>query len=252
MYQTNSIPQMGTFSVGRITQTGNTAIAALVSPWQGPLNSPPMMYQYLSGAGGANWFNNPVAHVTSLGLLCGATAHTVYVMKPKNFTYFTAALAASTTAIPDTTLAGDPGLYQTASRYLYPLPSGVTKPNTANNAIAASDYVCYQLSDGSWQFDKIASGSYGSTLTLTTGTPSTATVPIYSPFFWFGAAGDTDPATNQVDFGFDTVASTKNIFQDYLVGIAQGMHGGDPLLFFDANATNADFLNQLSGFYGKF
>ncbi len=244
------IPKLGTFSTGRITQNSGTAIVQLVPPYQGPAGSAPLMYTY---QGSANWLTIPgvgVPHVTTLSMLCGSTAHIAYIMRPKAFTYFTAALPVSTTAIPNATLKADPGAYSTG--YLYPLPSGVTAPNTADNTIATSDYVCYQLSDGSWQVDKIASGTFGASLALTTGTPSTATIPKFSPLFWFGAAGDTDPQNNQIDPAFDTIVSVRNTWQDYIVGIAQAAHPGDPLLFYDANASAADFLNTLSGYYGMY
>src|SRR5215813_9036220 len=143
------IPVLGTFSVGRTTQTAGTAIVQLIPPWPGPIGAAPAAFSY--SRAGASWLVSPnfgVPHVTSLNVLQGSTAHTFWLAKPKNFTYFLSALAVNTTLIPNAALAGDPGVYST--NYLYPTPGGVPPGQVADNAIAAGDYVAYQLADGTW------------------------------------------------------------------------------------------------------
>jgi len=244
-----SIAQCGTFAPGRATAAPGTPIVQLVPPYGGFVPLGPLRVNLRDNF--ATPLSGGCPHVTSLVLLAGATPHTAWVLRPRNFTYFVAALPVNTTLIPNAALAGDPGVYST--NYQYPTPGGIPPGQVADNAIAAGDYVAYQLADGSWQADKIASGTFGASLTLATGTPNRTggSVLTGTPFFFFGVAGDVDPANGQADFGYDTIVSTRNVFQDPIAGIAQALHPGDPLLFFDANATNADVLDVLSGYYEK-
>ncbi len=114
--------------------------------------------------------------------------------------------------------------------------------------MASGDYVVYQLVDGTWVLDTIASGSFGSTLTLTTGTPSLGGIAANSPFFWFGVIGDSDPATGKVNPQWDTVASTTTVYTD-MAGLATALRPGDPLIFYSANNAATGKLSFVSGTY---
>ncbi len=252
-------PPLATFSTPRATATGGTAFVSLIPPYVGPPGSVPYRYQVGAGAQ-ANWLNAPlfgVTHVTTLTMLAGSTAHTVYVVRPKNFTYCTTAILKNVTAF--TGLAGDPGAY--ATTYRYPTVGGVdpttgiavTPPGTlANNVVASGDYCCYQLADGSWQADKFAGSVSAGAVTMTTGTPNRdgGSILIGTPIFTFALATDADPATGSVSPAFDTIVSVRNTFTDNIVGVVSALHQGDPLLIFDGNGTAADFITA-SGFYAS-
>ncbi len=257
-------PPLRGFTTTRATAAGDTAFAVLVPPFPGPVNSNPFLYK-LGQNLFPNWWTSPmngVAHLTTINLLAvagGTTSHSLYVLRPKNFTYFPAGLAVNLTLIPNSTatgIAADPGLYATKYRYptagdpgttgIYSTPPG----QVADNAIAANDYVAYQLADGSWQLDLIASGTFGSSLTLTTGTPNRTggAIPAMSPLFFFGAAADADPATGGVDPAYETIAAVRNQIQDGITGLCHGIHPGDPLVLYDANTTDADAVCA-AGYY---
>ena len=108
-------------------------------------------------------------------------------------------------------------------------------------------------SDGTWQFDTIASGTFGSTLTLTTGTPNrtAGAIPAGGVMFYFGAISGSllDPATGLAAWKFGTLVSTLNTYTDALTGEYPAVHQGDPLLIYDANATAADSVT-VTGYWG--
>ena len=253
------IPVINTFACSSIA-SGTTAAAILIPPCPGPPGNPPFPYRATSlSAAGASWLKAPnmgVTHITSLQITASSTAHTVLIMRPLNWTYFPAGLAKNTTVIPDSVLTGiasDPGLY--ATKYAYATPGGVVPAGAADAAISSTNLaVCYQLTDGSWQYDTIASGTFGSTLTLTTGTPNNAggAIPAGAPLFYFGAIAGTlkDPATGQASLGVVTKVSAVDVFQDVLTSQFNALHPGDPLLVYDGNGTAADSLFAI-GYYGQ-
>lgn len=267
------IPVLGNFSVSSIA-SGTTAAALLIPPYPGPGGSgAPYLYNALSSFSPlvgnapvqthANWLNAPnfgVPHITSLQVNASSTQHTLLVMRPLNWTYFPSGLAKNTTAIPNgsgsssTGLFDDPGVYST--NYKYPTAGGNFPAQVADAAISGTNlYVCYQLADGSWQLDTIASGTFNSSLTLTTGTPNNAGGAILAgaPLFYFGAVAGTlkDPATGLAAWGSKTLVSVQDLFQDNAVGEFAALHPGDPLFIYDANATAADSIIA-SGYYGAY
>ncbi len=242
------------FSVPGGTATGGTAFAVGIPPFPGPANTPPFIYT-LQPNGQPDWWSQSgcLTHITTIDQLNGSTAHTFYIARPKNWTTLTADAAAGQAVV---NIAADPGVYTT--NYRYPLP-GVTPSaglytypgRVANNVIAASDYAAYQLPDGTWVFDTVASVSTLA-ITMTTNVP-TGGVKSGAPFFIFGVPGtDSDPATGQLDPSFKTIVSIRQTIQDYVVGCFTSLHKGDPLLYYNANGTAADVLNVISGFYSQF
>ncbi len=257
-----------TFFVGSSTQTEGTAITALIPPNRGAAG-PPLLYQ-VDGQGQPNWIKGQGAsktHITRLQYTSGATAHTLTLFRPQNWTTFAAQVAKNTTSI---TLSDDPGVFSTNYRYPLPAQPGgaaswkVNPPGTANavgpsvadDAIASGDYVAYQLSDGTWRLDTVASGTFaGANLVLTTGTPNVTGAVILknSPLFLFGTTGDNDPATGTTHPTLPTIASTndQNWDDGGVLGLFSTLHYGDPCFLLSNNATNAGTLEFISGFYAS-
>ncbi len=263
------IPVINTFSHA-IAASGTTAAKLLIPPCPGPGGNPPYMFNALASyapptsavsVSHANWLNAPnfgIPHITKIQVLAVGTAHTLLILRPLNWTYFPAGLAKNTTVIPDTGgvsgtgIFDDPGVYST--NYKYPTPGASPPGQVADAAISSTNtQVCYQLADGSWQLDTIASGTFGSTLTLTGGTPNRTggAIPAGGVMFYFGALAGTlkDPATGLVAWSMLTIVSTTNTFPDYIQGQYSAIHQGDPLLVYNANGTAADSV-EVTGYWG--
>jgi hypothetical protein len=267
------IPVLGAWNTVGTVFSGSTATTQLIPPYPGPAGTPPYLYNSLASysplvAGAplqtkSNWLTSPsfgITRITSIWSQTSSTAHQTLIFRPLNFTYFPAGLAKNTTAIPNgsgassTGLFDDPGVYST--NYKYPTAGGVFPAQVADAAISGTNLnVCYQLSDGTWQFDTIASGTFNSSLTLTTGTPNRAGGVILAgaPLFYFGAISGAllDPATGQAAIQLNIKASTQNVIQDNLVGAISMLHQGDPALLYDPNGTAADFI-MAAGYYAAY
>lgn len=228
------MPIYSTFAVGRATAAGGTEFAKLIPPFQ------------TEGAP-ANGVRSPgITHVSKLCYTTGATAHQIGIMRPFNFTTFSADAAAGQKVV---NITADPGLYSTVANWKYsPVPNAV--PRIANNAIAASDYVAYQCADGSYVIDTVASVATLA-VTLTTNVP-TGGVKSGGQFYFLGVIGDSDPSTADVNPQTTTVASAAQAvyWSDPIVGVVQAVHAGDPLMFYSPNTTNAGVLEFLCGFHG--
>ncbi len=237
------------FSVAGQTQTQGTAIAVGIPPHSGQPASAPLLYSY-SSAQGANWLTSPsigLTHITQAILTSGSTAHTWYVLRPKNFTTIAEAVTKNDTTI---VMADNPGLY--ATTYKYPLPAGVTAPgNVADNTPASGDYCMFQLDNGAWHFSLISSLST-LTLTIATGTPNVdgSTAAVGRVLFFFAAGGDVDPATLKIDPCWLPAVSATLILGNSSEPIVSSLRPGDPLVVVNANATAASTLVSLSGAYG--
>lgn len=241
------------WSVPEQTQTAGTAIVALIPPYVAPASAPATLYAVPNTNTAPNWMgaSGLVTHVSTLLYTCSTTAHKWFLMRPLNYTTFAAAVAKNTTAI---TLTADPGVY--SANYKYPTPNGAAPVQVADNTIATNDYCAYQLADGTWNVDTIASGTFGgANLVLTTGTQNRngSTVAAGSPFFFFGITTDVNPDGLGGNYASTATASTNRVnqIQDVIGCGPAGTHPGDPLIFFDANATAAGFLNGIFGYYGK-
>lgn len=250
-----------TFTATGTTQTAGTVITSLIAPYCGVRGGPRRLFtvdpaQTIPGTsliGLPNWWGSGscFTHVTDFRTISGSTQHTWVIARPLNWTYFVTGIAKNTTAIGNAALKDDPGLYST--NYRYPTPGGNAPCQVADAAISSTNkYVCYQLADGTWQLDTIASGTFGSSLALTTGTPNRngATIPALSPLFYFGASSLADPATGQNSIYYPTVSTTE-MLQTNIASLFSTLHRGDPLLFINANATGADILASAFGLYTK-
>ena len=248
-----SVPSVFPFpawTVSTLTQTAGTAITRLVPPYPGSAQRPSTPYS-VNANGLASWTGASTAwtHVSQILYTTSTTQHNVYVMRPLNWTYLTAAVAKNTTVF---NVAADPGVYST--NYKYPTAGGVPPCQAADNAIAANDYVAFQYVDGTWQLDTVASVS-SLAITLTTGTANRtgATVAANSPFFFFGIQTDVDPADGVAHWHTTTTASTNRaaLIADYFSGGIQSWHPGDPMVIYVDNLTAAGALDLASGFYQK-
>lgn len=246
------VPTGPVFAITPVQAAFGTILKGLVPPYPGPGNAP-LIYG-LSG-NTPNWFGNHYTHITSCLYTTAGTAHSLYFLRPFNFTTVASAAAAAQAVI---NVTNDPGLYATKMRY--PVPGVSPDSNgfypyafrVANNAIAASDYCAYQLPDGSWVFDIVASVSTLA-ITMTANVP-TGGVAAGAPFFFFGAPTDSNPQTGIVHLNSTTTAST-NKAQQLSPGDGCGipsLNPGDPLAVLSSNATATGIIDLVSGQYARY
>ncbi len=268
MPMVDGIKVLKTFSVASIA-SGTTVAQVLIPPFPGMSDVPyrynaqdpytPQIGNIPAAAIKANWLSAPnfgVPHISSIHLNTPSTSHVLLVLRPLNWTYFPAGMAKNTTAIPDSAATGildDPGVYTT--NYRYPTGGGLFPGQAADAAISSTNkLVAYQTADGSWYVDTIASGTFGSTLTLTTGTPNRngGAILAGAPLFYFGAVAGTllDPANGRPGWGINTLVSVRDNIADYIVGELAGVHPGDPLVVYSANASAAENI-IVNGYWGS-
>lgn len=252
-------------AVGHSTASAGTAFAALIEP-QSAADAGRYLYAVDPAQKGANgilgkpnWNGQATGYsrVTKLIYTTANTGHKIGILRPFNYSYTTANAAINQAVI---VLKDDPGTYSTNFRYpLSGTPSGgggaLIPAAVADNAIAGSDYVAYQLKDGTWILDTVASVS-GFSVTLTTNIPNITGggVLINTPVFFFGVVGDKDPNTGLVNWQTTTIANTnrQDLLPDYLAGSVNAMHRGDPLIFYSPNTTGAGILDSALGYYSPF
>lgn len=187
-----------------------------------------------------------ITRLTNLVYRSGATAHTLTVMTPRSSASATAAVAAA-----GTTIVLDGALLVGAS-----------------DALAASDWVVVELSDGSFHTSLVSSWS-ASTYTLVLGTamPATAGIAQGGKVWAFGVPADlghkafspgattteitravttyTDPTSGIVSTG-----RPKELFAEATYGDRSGRF--DPMIIHSNNATNAGVIEAASGYYATF
>lgn len=228
------IQSYGAFCKGRKTATAGTPILIPI---------PPFSNQGAPGLG-TGMRSQGVIHVTHIILDGTTTAQNIAFMSPLNFTTFSANAAAGQAVV---TITADPGVYST--NYKYGLPNGQSGPSTADNAIAANDYVIYQVADGTIVADKVSSVS-GLSITMTTNLP-TGGVLAGGLFWFFGVAADVNPGTGEAHPAFGTTgAAARQEYTDQN-GLWVGLRPGDPMLIYDPNATAADTIQLIAGYWAK-
>jgi len=169
--------------------------------------------------------------------LNGATAHTLCFMYAKD--------AAAYPGSARNTINGATAAHILSNQKVIDV---VTTPrDPAGNAAAASDIVAYQLIDGTWEFNTIASVSTKA-ITLTNNIAGVdagagaAAIADGSPFLIFGVVGDGAylalPLTASVVNEWGATAGGSGI-------VLVHPYVGEPFYVYDANATNAGFLNNL-------
>ncbi len=242
------IPSLGQWSISGQTQTQGTIITQGIPPW--PSSGSRFLYNrssknWLTCAGGGG----AITHVTSLVYTTSSTdLKKPTLMSPLNWTYITTAAAAGATTV---TLFDDPGAYSTNFRY--PLGGGAAYPyNAADNLIATNDWIAFQLADGTWWWAKVTVAGLVMTISALPSPTGTGNVVLAgTPCFWYGIVTDTDPSTGMAHKNFQPQASATDDVYDFS-GLYSGVHPGDPLLFYDANATSAATLVTMAGYFGKF
>ncbi len=238
----------GSFLFGSATATAGTAFTRLVEPWRGVGDGGPQLH--LVDGNGILKTPSAYTHITQLVYADTGTVHSVVVLRPLNWTKCAAAVAHNSTAL---TITDDPGAF--ATTYKYKLGGGALKPAAvANNVAAASDYLAYQLVDGTWQLNTISSITLLA-VTLGTATPNVAGggIAAGTPIYFFGVAADSDPATGKAHIALAGGAgSTRyNLLADSPQGGIPSLHAGDPMLIYSANATNAGTLGCVGGYYAN-
>jgi len=117
-----------------------------------------------------------------------------------------------------------------------------TPLDPAGNAAAANDIVAYQCTDGTWEFNTIASVS---TKAITHGTNLAKAVASGAKYRIFGVAGDN--YSHQITL----TASTTNKNADIPI-TAVNPYKGDPWYVYIANATAASkIMNMLFAYINK-
>lgn len=195
-------------------------------------------------------YGRGITHVTTVLYTNGGTAHQIVIARPFNRTHLAAAIAANaTTFVP----AINPGVYSTS--YKYPITGGVPGL-VADNAIAANDYVCIQLDDGSWHLSKIASGTWTSlavnNLVLTSAIPNNGVgAAIGNAVYFYGdITSDKNPATGVINPTTLMAASgTRASWSETTCGIVSAFNPGDPLIVYSPNGTATGTFDSVSGFY---
>lgn len=216
----------------------------------GPVNPAPSSVPLLTQP------SNGFIHVKEAILTCTA-AQVVALLTPLNWTTLATDGTATTTTSASITLTNDPGLYATKYRGTglsisgYSPPLFPNAPALADNAIAASDYVMFQASDGTWYADVVAgvAGSTTITVGLTNGMPSSKAGSLC---YFFGVVADKDPATGLKRPQTTAVASSARAQWPGLGSsgpICSTLFNGDPVLFQGINSDQTLKLNGLSGFY---
>ena len=169
--------------------------------------------------------------------LNGSTAHTLCFMYAKD--------AAAYPGSARNTIDGATAAHILSNQKVIDV---VTTPrDPAGNAAAASDVVAYQLIDGTWEWNTIASVSTNA-ITLTSdivGVDAEAggtALADGAPFMIFGVVGDGAylalPLTVSVVNSWGATAGGSGI-------VLVHPYVGEPFYVYDANATNAGFLNNL-------
>jgi hypothetical protein len=190
--------------------------------------------------------NNALACLRFLQFTVLGTAHTLTIMRPLSSQplpsgsasnayrcscYLTAAAAASQSVI---NINQNPGTY---TAYFN------STPRTANNGIAANDYVAYQYPDGSWEVTTVSSVStLAVTVAATLGTGGLASG---APVWFFGITTDTNPYDAQAHPAYNLFANSAPLnlgAED--AEIAATFRTGEPLLVYVNNATAASVLER--------
>ncbi len=220
-----------TYNLGKTTANAGTAYTQFVPP-----------------------FNQGLGMLEFLQASVGVTAHTLTVMRPlssrslPNFIqaqsrcscYLTADAAASQAII---NINQDPGLY---TAYF----NSATPPTTANNLIAAADWVAFQYPDGNWGVDLVSSvTSLAVTLTNNLGTGG---LKSGAPVWFFGVPANVNPYDGFAHPAFDLAASTIVNFGSEGFPFMSSFRPGEPLLVHVNNATNASIITRSTAVYCNF
>jgi hypothetical protein len=169
------------------------------------------------------------AIITNIDYVAAATAHTLTIFKAIAKTTTTAAAAASQAVV------------------------ALTAKTFRGDTLAANDFVVIQHTDGTFGVYVVSSVS-GLNVTMT---GNVSAISANAPVWIMGAVGEAEHVQ------ILTIASVRNNYASAFAGIAQsGFYTSnadgynrsgidDPLLVHSNNATNAGFLENVSGYYAN-
>jgi hypothetical protein len=171
--------------------------------------------------------NNKRLCLAALSYLCAGTAHTISFMYSKDFT------------------AGSGSSRNTTSAAAAAAQAVVNVTNTpldcAGNAAAANDIVAYQCSDGTWEFNTIASVA---TKAITLNNNLSKAVLIGAKFLILGVVGDN------VSLKLKGTASVQKDWVAYGVPILVHPYIGEPFFVTSDNSAAAGFLQNMGFVHG--
>ena len=209
-----SSPIYGSYSIGKKTEAAGTVITKLIPPRA-----------------------NAFTRLTWLEVLTGAMAHTMTIMRPLNKTTLSAVAAGGQAVI---SLVADPGNYPTTIQ-------------TADNVIAANDYVVVELPDVTYHVGLVSSVATLD-ITLTANLP-TGGAASGAKVWFFGIITDTNPNTAEAHAQYTLTANATNLFGnragESIVGFFETIKGltalsmtgkEEPLVVHIGNATNASTI----------
>ncbi len=174
--------------------------------------------------------------LTYYAVTTSTTAHTLTVLRALNVVLLTADAAASQAVV---VLASDPGSY--------------TTKRTANNLLAAGDYLVFECPDGTFLFDTVSSvvtnGDGTVSVTMATSLP-TLGLKARSRCWFLGVAADVDPQTAIAHPVFTLAASSYNSQRASEGSLVETLLVNSPLLIQCDNATVASVIESVQGLYG--
>jgi hypothetical protein len=258
-------PRGGSFKTPGKTASGATAYTIGIPPYGGSRGVGRPVYS-IDDQGYPNWNKGQSGYfikVNNFFHLAGATAQTMYWLRPLNWSVVAVAGAINTTAF---TLADNPGAYSTNFHF----PSGKTTApvlsatggvvygapaNVADLTPGSTHYFAVQLADGSWFFDLLAAFNTSTFVVTTTTTIPNVTgggIPKGAILFLFGTSSTVDPNTGQLPPAEYPVVSVGNSLLGGEDGIITSVHPGDPMMFLNPNGTAASFTGGISGSYVQY
>lgn len=207
---------LGEKTYGKLTQSFGTVITRLVEPRKDAFTK----LSYLE--------------YTNL-----TTAHVLTVMRPLGKTTLTADAAASQAVI---NITANPGSYSTLMNPV---------PRTANNLLAASDFVVLQLADGTYVLDTVSSIS---TLAVTLATSLPTLGAKAGAILWhFGVIADVNPFDAIAHPQFTLPVSSTTVYGtrpgDSLAGWIGSYGTNEPLICHSGNATAAGIMERVQAIY---
>ena len=221
MFATYGIPVLGTCTGGGYTASANPAIYALVPP--APANNYGLRKSSL------------FTRLMDLSYVSAGTQHTLTILKEIGRTTVASAAAASQavvnlTANPGTSLLG---------------PAG-TASQLANDGVAANDYLVFELPDGTYYFDYVASVNVLA-VTMTNNLPTNG-LAAGATVWMMGQTTDSEPTTGLAFPFLKPPVSARTLYTNIL-GIAVSGYRYSPLLVSSSNATAAGFIEYMTALY---
>jgi len=160
--------------------------------------------------------------ISKIVYTAGTTAHTITVMRPIGRTTVASAAAAGQAVV------------------------NLTAQPLASNAVAAGDFLAIRrAADGItrlYEVTSVASLAITMTANLATGEDLAAGDKVW----FFGVAGDTNPADGEAHPGLTGTASATTTYTDTDGGVVAGYAKDDPLVVQSNNATVAGTVEQVS------